>query len=76
MPIKELLAIAAAVVGGIFISHPLDFTNALHRVQFSILKEATRTDDWGNPSIYHSNRYTTYPSKIYRSSPKHKALQK
>jgi hypothetical protein len=46
MPIKELLAIATIALAGIFAAHPFDFSNAVRRVELSILKEASRTDNW------------------------------
>jgi hypothetical protein len=75
MPIREILALAAVIFGGIFVTHPLSFRTTIRQVQFSILREITRTDNWGDPSLYHTNRYTAPHGKIY-SSPHHKASRK
>jgi hypothetical protein len=71
MPTKELLAATVLILTGIFVTHPLTFTNSVRGVEFSILKEVTRTDTWYDPSLFHSNRYTKRPSKIYRQHSQH-----
>lgn len=51
MPIKEIVSftmgivMTIAVVGG-----PLNLKTNLRKVQVQILREMTRTDNWGNPS--------------------------
>jgi hypothetical protein len=67
MPIKELVALSATILGGIFITHPFDFPNAVRQVEFSILKEMGRTNSWGNPSLWRHNRYTVPHSKFMRA---------
>jgi hypothetical protein len=71
MPIREILALSVAVMGGIFIAHPLSFKSALRQVEFSILREVTRTDNWGDPSLYRTNRYMRPPRKIYSGTHLH-----
>lgn len=51
MPIKELLTLSAVILGGIAATHPLDFAKTIQRTEFSILKAASRTDDWGDLSF-------------------------
>ena len=65
MPVKECIAIAATVLAGIVVTHPFSFGNYIREVEFSILREATRTDNWGDPSLYHTNRYTRPRGKSY-----------
>jgi hypothetical protein len=57
MPIKELLAITTLALAAIFAAHPFDFSNAVRKVELSILKEASRTDNWGNPSFSGTRKY-------------------
>jgi hypothetical protein len=68
MPIKEIIAIAAMVMAGIVITHPFSYGKYIRQAEFSILREATRTDNWGDPSLYHHNRYMKPRGKIYPHS--------
>lgn len=65
MPTKELLALSFTILGGLFITHPHDFVHTVHKVEYSMLRELTRTDNWGNPSLFRRNKYTKHPHKIY-----------
>lgn len=56
MPIKELIALTVVVMTGIFAANPLRFQENLQKVKFQILREATRTDTWGSPSIFAHRR--------------------
>jgi len=53
MPIKEIIAlttaivIATAVTGG-----PQNLEKNLNSMKYTMLKELTRTDNWGNPSPF------------------------
>jgi hypothetical protein len=51
MPFKEIITygIGIAMVAGLA-GNPLHFRENLRRVQFQVLKECTRVDNWGNPS--------------------------
>jgi hypothetical protein len=60
MPIKELLALTLMILSGIYIAHPFDFQNEVRKVEISILKEASRTNDWGNPSFSGTKKYTQW----------------
>jgi hypothetical protein len=73
MPIESILKLAGAILLGIVVTHPTNFTGTLRKIEFSILREAADTRSWGNPSIFGPNRYelpTAYKNR--RSS--HKAI--
>ena len=61
MPIKELIALASAAVVAIAVSGgPQNLTRNLRRIEVKMLREASRTDNWGTPyrwerSVRHSN---------------------
>jgi hypothetical protein len=65
MPIKEFLAITTVVLAAIFAAHPFDFSNAVRKVELSILKEASRTDNWGDPSFSGAKKYIRNHPIIY-----------
>ena len=44
--------IALAVVMGLYAQRPKTWRVELAQLQYSILKEVRRTDNWGCPSIY------------------------
>jgi hypothetical protein len=52
MPIKEIIALSAAIMASIAITHPTHPMDAIRKVQAQILREVGRTDTWGNPSIF------------------------
>lgn len=49
---NKLFPIAAAVVFGLMIQHPKTWKIELANLQYAILKEVGRTDNWGCPSIF------------------------
>ena len=51
MPVKDLLALAAAMLFGIMATHPTHPLLAVRRVQFAILHDFARTNNWGDPSL-------------------------
>jgi hypothetical protein len=56
MPIKELLTLSTLILGGIAVTHPLDFQRAILRTEYSVLKEASRTNNWGDLSFAAAKR--------------------
>jgi hypothetical protein len=55
MPIKEIMTFGFGVFLTIFVTNgPLYFKEAVRRTQVGILREVSRTDNWGNPSIFAS----------------------
>jgi hypothetical protein len=67
MPIKEIVSFAMGVMMVVALSSPLHFRENLRRIEFSILKETSRVDNWGNPSIWahvkHQKLKTTKTAK-------------
>ena len=57
MPFKEIIpfGIGIAMVVGLA-GNPLHFRENLRKVQFQILRECTRVDNWGNPSPWAHSR--------------------
>jgi hypothetical protein len=52
MPIAEIMKWSAGVVTLLAILHgPSHLNQSLHSVEIPILREVTRTDDWGYPGI-------------------------
>ena len=50
MPIKEIVAFGAAVFTMLFvINGPLHFRDAVRKLQIQILRDISRTDNWGDP---------------------------
>lgn len=45
MPVKEILVFGSVILGGLLSTHPFSFGNAIRQIQFSILREVTRTDN-------------------------------
>jgi len=56
MPIKEIMAISAAIMGSIMLTHPTRPFEAVREVEARILHEVGRTDNWGSPSILRNSR--------------------
>lgn len=52
MPIKEIMALSAALMGSIMLTHPTRPLEAVREVEVRILHEVGRADNWGNPSIF------------------------
>lgn len=55
--IEKLMPIAFSVVMGLVVTHPRTWRVELAKLQYSILREAIRTDNWGDPNIaFHQGR--------------------
>jgi hypothetical protein len=52
MPIKEIIALSSLILAGVFIAHPDDFVYQVQKMEYSILKEAARVDNWDQPSLF------------------------
>lgn len=52
MPIKEIIAVAAALMASIIATHPTRPLEAVRELQVKILREVGRTDNWGSPDIF------------------------
>ena len=52
MPIKEIMAIGAAILGTIMFTHPTRPLEAVRGVELRILRDVGRTNNWGAPSIF------------------------
>jgi hypothetical protein len=52
MPIKEIMTFTTGILIALFIANPLHFREAVHKLEFKILREATRTDNWGTEHLY------------------------
>jgi hypothetical protein len=63
MPIKEIMMFSIGVLIAIFFTNPLYFREATRKTEFQILREVTKTDNWGNPDIFK----TQGPSKRFPS---------
>ncbi len=50
--IGKQMPISVSVFMGLILSHPYTWRMELAKFQYSILKEATRVDNWGNPSLW------------------------
>ena len=77
MPIKEIMSLSLGVFAFLFVTNPLHFKDAVRKVQFQILREVVRTDNWGNPSIFatshrikNSPAQGGSPQKARKSPPK------
>lgn len=68
MPVKELLALSAIILAATYIANPFHPQQALRNLEIRILREARRTDDWGNPSIF---KYESSKFKKSRSQNQH-----
>lgn len=53
MPTKEIMTLASILMAGWFLTGgQAGVTKNLRATQIRILREVTRTDNWGNPSIF------------------------
>lgn len=52
LPIDGLIKIAMGIVLGLMIAHPFTWRGELTKLQYRMLREGTRTDNWGNPLIW------------------------
>jgi len=53
--LNKAMAISVAVVFGLYVSHPLTWRVELAKLQYRILRDVSKTSNWGNPSL---SRYT------------------
>jgi hypothetical protein len=58
--VEKLFPIALATVMGLFVQHPKTWRVELAKLEYSILKEVRRTDNWGSPSIFGKNGRREY----------------
>jgi hypothetical protein len=64
MLIKEIIAFGFGVILTLlFISGPVSFQKRLSELKVAILKETTRTDNWGNPGIFRNQKNNAFKSK-------------
>jgi len=53
MPIKEIITFGFGVIGTLLVLHgPLHLHEEMRKLEVQILREAVRTDNWGNPDIF------------------------
>ena len=62
--IQLLIPIALSAAVGLIARYPTTWRAELAKVQYSMLKNLSRTDNWGNPLIY--GRSGAKKSKVYR----------
>ena len=63
--IERALAIALAVVIAVCASRPMTWRMDLVALEYSILKDVRRTDNWGNPSIFKGGHRAHQPNSDY-----------
>ena len=52
LPIDGLMKIAMGNVLGLMLTHPFTWRVELAKLEDRMLREGTRTDNWGNPLIW------------------------
>jgi hypothetical protein len=53
MPIKEAITFGFGVIGTLLVLHgPFHLQREMRKLEIQILRETTRTNRWGNPSIF------------------------
>ncbi len=53
MPIKELVTFSFGVIGALILLHgPFHVQQEMRKLEIQILRETTRSNAWGNPSIF------------------------
>jgi len=53
MPIKEIMIFTAGVLATLFATYgPSNFSTAIKKTKVEIIREVSRTNNWGNPSIF------------------------
>ncbi len=53
MPISDIIKYGFGVIGTLLVLHgPLHLQEEMRKMEFQILREASRTDNWGSPSIF------------------------
>lgn len=66
MPISDIIKYGFGVVGTLLVLHgPLHLQEEMRKMGFQILREASRTDDWGQVSIFagHGIKSHIHPAK-------------
>ncbi|MCC7440554.1 MAG: hypothetical protein IT285_02910 [Bdellovibrionales bacterium] len=63
--VDKLFPIALATVMGLWIQHPKTWRIELAKLEYSILKEVRRTDNWGCPSIFGKSGCREYRPERY-----------
>ena len=56
--IEKLIGFTTVALMGLWFQHPLTVRAELQKVQYKILKEISRTDNWGSPLIWKANLKT------------------
>jgi hypothetical protein len=56
MPIQEIIALSALILTGVFVAHPGDFVDQVQKIEYSILKETARVDNWDQPSLFETDK--------------------
>ncbi len=83
MPIKEIITIATVIIGAWSVTEGrAGILKHVRKVQIQILREVSRTDTWGNPSIFQyrpskrvSRRIEIKDGKIKEMRPNAKAIR-
>jgi hypothetical protein len=53
MAISDIVKFGFGVIGTLVVLHgPFHLQEEMRKMEFQILHEAARTDNWGNPSVY------------------------
>lgn len=68
MPIKEIIAISAVIMASVMAANPTRPREAIRELQFKILREVGRTDNWGNPSIFRHKKTKTRSTSFTKRS--------
>ena len=53
--VNGLVKVALAIMASIALSHPSTFKQEIGKLEYSILKECGKTNNWGDPSIFPRN---------------------
>ncbi len=64
MPVKEIMAWTSLALGGWYMTG--DYSGMMIKIrkaQIAILRDVARTDNWGNPSLWRSQRKPGYTRK-------------
>ena len=51
--IELIIPIAASAAVALLVRYPATWRVELAKIQYSMLKDLSRTDNWGNPSLYY-----------------------
>jgi hypothetical protein len=64
MFVKDAISLAIAIMSVLFVTYgPTKFKTKLHELELKILRESTRVDNWGNPSIFKGKYSWSTPDK-------------